>query len=381
LRWNLNVSDSANLQYKTKKQPKALAPSNANERASGSSQNSIADNQPLAPKAIHELFPGGIHVEPDPKPIVKNAPPNNVEAQVANAAQMPEHNVPDKLVPAPVVNLIPDAELDWKLAIKFDENGVGAIKLNGDEISEPLISDNASRLLLAVASEVKRRFSFLEPRLGKRLKGVVTVGETNFYFDDGTKLNEAMELACTQISRIEFPNQRATRLMKLRAKFRLANNLPGLALDGLDNAVDASIKHNKTQAKTQSEFKSVDLINEKGFFYYDNESHLIREIVGKTERALQKMAVDRLAWEKLNAIKRMKQNEAFKRLAQERENSLTPQESSSAPRRFVSFQSRGSSSCHRPTTRLHLRAFKNLALLNSKHNSAGKPIRSTSFAT
>ena len=342
----INVSDSATLLDKTKKQAETLAPTNANERASSSSQtndwngfevanstnNSVnqsnstqhgiadpvvknappnnveaqfanavkmpEDNvpDPVVKLFIHELFPRGIHVEPEPKPVVKNAPPNNVEAQVVNAAKMPEDNVPDKLVPAPVVKFIPDAELDWKLAIEFDKDGVGAIKLNGDEISEPLISNNASRLLMAVTSEVKRRFSFLEPRLGKRLKGVVTVGETNFYFDDDTKLNEAMKLACVQISRLEFPNQSAKRMMELRSKFRSV-----------------------TQAKAQAEFLSVDIMNEKGFFYYDNESHLIREIVGKTEQALQKMAVDRLAWEKRNAIRKMEQDDAFKRLAQEKE--------------------------------------------------------------
>ena len=150
--------------------------------------NAVANKKPMS---IDDILSLDGNAEPGLETNAENKNPLNVEANGVQMDKKLGNNALANLVPAPIGEVIPDAELDWKLSITFDENGVGSIKLNENEISKTLIQDNAKFLLLDVASEINRRCSFLEPLLDKQLEGVINVGEASFYFNDAKKLPES----------------------------------------------------------------------------------------------------------------------------------------------------------------------------------------------
>ena len=271
-------------------QPKDLDGSNDTDvadmpielREASPTDTAIVDNR--SPVTYESAWGNWFGPSPDTKvqpagPVAENkdANPNDVETNIAENKH------------APIVKFIPDAELDWKLAIAFDRNGLGTIKLNEEEISEAMSHDNARSVLLDVAIEVKRHFAFLELRLGKRIKGVISVGEANFYFDDADRLTEVMELACAKISGLEFSGFDIETIIELRRARRGVQPLAAL----------------------------IDQLERKRVSQYNDEIRTIHEIVFRTKKVLQAMAVDRIAWEKEN--KKLEPDEELQRLAHERE--------------------------------------------------------------
>ena len=277
--------------------------------------DSNADNQP---KSIDDILIGSTNVGPRSGPIAKNENANRVDAKPEKIVQRPRNNEPNELIPTPIVKPIPDVELDWRLAINFNSSGVGEIKLNEKKITAFVIQDNARLLLFDVASEIERRFSFLEPALGKRLKGVVSIEQTNFYFNDSARLSEVMEHACTQINGLEFKYFNYHVVQRLRAKYlaiqerdsrirelvRTKQALSERMAKGRSTAIVAEFarvskliaEENKSldRDETQIEFESINLVDRQGAFYYSNERDVVYEIVGRTEQILQQMAIDRI---------------------------------------------------------------------------------------
>ena len=112
--------------------------------------NAVANKKPMSIDDI--LLPGG-NAEPGFETNAENENPFNVEANGVPTDKKLGNNALANLAPAPYGEVIPNAELDWKLSITFNENGTGSIKLNENEISKTLIQDNASFYFLTLQAK------------------------------------------------------------------------------------------------------------------------------------------------------------------------------------------------------------------------------------
>ena len=93
---------------------------------------------------------------------------------------------------------------------------------------------------------------------------MISVGEANFYFDDADRLTEVMELACAKISGLEFSGFDIETIIELRRARRGVQPLAAL----------------------------IDQLERKRVSQYNDEIRTIHEIVFRTKKVLQAMAVD-----------------------------------------------------------------------------------------
>ena len=365
-----SVEGSRTAQVKAKL-PQTIGLTNANQQSNGSARtndgealdrenvlsspngvehetaNASVDNQAFTQqRTLDELFLNDLLAEPATELAAKKAKLTNVKN---DPAKEEKKILKDEVANAngPTVDFIPDAELDWKLLITFDPNGVMTIKVNEHQLAEDFSKHSAKIVFPDIAREVERRFSFLEPALGTRLKGLVSVDGTDFFFDDVTRLPEVMRLAVTEINQLKFLNPDKAAANKRRITFQWTQRIRGLVAEAkhLRSQIDSRGQSNNFQnarngrknlvsklalveeqlakegvngmgIKLDSEFASLDLANQKVDLYYEGERRLTYEVVGQTEKMLQQMAADRIEWQKRALDDSLFGNRATRRLAQ-----------------------------------------------------------------
>ena len=212
-----------------------------------------------------------------------------------------------------------DSDSKWSLDLRLDGKGKGSLRINNFVISNDVLVIHSPDVIRGIGSLAAQRLAFLQPRIGKRIGGSVTIWNRRYDFKDPAEIEQTINEAVFLLDVQSSFEDRAQWLKRLVASetHNLSSEADLVAKKAmLTKELETALKlWTDRQAKAASEtnvrpdsLSSDQLarhVKIRNSLYSSNhykpsldEMVVLEETIKQTEAFLRGLAEERLAWDR-----------------------------------------------------------------------------------